>query len=700
MLKRAFTLIEVIVVLGILATLLTVTGLTLMGRVQQSGARGLAYALAADLRAARSEAQRTGALTALCFPTDARKTPVSRSFLFRKGEEQGVAGKMRLFDEDHEAGIFIGNWPGAVPDPAPAPPAGWLGASADNYVVFFRPDGTSFTNGLPLVDNRFPLVVSSGLRTTPGPSFFNALAVSDPYTIWVERSGGVSVEERRVPGPQLPRGGALVFAAVPNIDEKRENAPVITKIEFLPSSNPALDKVGLAQTYIEIHPEQKTGDNLEYGLATMIFEAKDDDGGPLFYRTVSSASSGDGGRFTLSEDEGAMTWVNGKWRASVSWRPPPGAPADTEYEFEIQVRDRDGHTASATSGAGLLPTLASLLPSRVAVEDTAGRVHVGNVDGGDLVRITPVGTNDHDPFFSPDGTKLYSFTFDAGQVILNLQNSDGTGRKVIKNVPGSRNSIKFDPLWMWGAYTHSTWEMVARWEEPDTSTSPPSTRIVEVKQKVNALEVLHLSSGKSFRVSDSAVGTLKWDAVERFGFTYTQATLIDPPAAPGIDLKTGGHKLVGFPPAIVPATLGDTPESIAYNLRDPSIWVRYDPPSQRLFLENASGGSELLGTGMDMVGLPAWSSNGQRVTWLQRSAAGHDIVIFDLFDSSMGRLSSGSPEKILSGSGLASPLLSPEGNYVFFLRDDHLWRMEAEKDGTTVKLSAKLPGVRSFALTR
>jgi len=699
--KRAFSLIEVIVVLGIMATLLAVTGLTLMGRVQQSGARGLAYAVASELRAARSEAQRTGALTALCFPTDGRKTPVSRSFLFREGSEAGVAGKMRVFDKDHNAGIFIGNWPTAVTDSAPAPPADWLASSADNYVVFFRPDGTSFTNGLPLVDNRFPLVVASEMRTMPGPSFFNLTAATDPYTVWVERSGGVTVEERRVPGPQLPRGGALICAAVPTISEKRDNAPEIKNIQFLPSSNPALDKVGLAQTYIEIHPEQKIGEDLEYGLATLVFEAEDDDGGPLFYRTVSTASSGPEGRFTLAENEGAMTYVNGKWRASVSWRPPPGAPTDTEYEFEIEVRDRDGHKATATSGAGLLPSLVSLAPSRVALEAADDKVYVGNVDGGDLVRITPVGTNDHDPFFSPDGTKLYTFTFEAGQVILNLQNSDGTGRKVIKDVPGTKGSIRFDPLWMWGAYTHSSWQLIAEYDEPDPSTSPETMRRVVVKQPVNSLEVLHLSSGKSFRVSNQAVGTLKWDAVERFGFTYTVAKKVDPPAAPGIELKTGGYKLVGFPPSVIPATLGETPDSIAYNLRDPSLWVRYDPPTRKLFLENASGSSELLATGPDIIGLPAWSSNGRRITWLQRSgASSYDIWIHELYDDALNRLTGSSAEKILSGSSLASPLLSPEGNYVFYLNGNHLWRMKAVKDGSAVKLSAKLPGVRSFALTR
>lgn len=696
--KRAFTLIEVIVVLGIMATLLAVTGLTLMGRVQQSGARGLAYSLASELRAARGEAQRTGATTALCFPTDGRKTPVSRCFLLRKGEEQGVPGKQRVFDEDYGAGVFIGNWPGATPDPAPAPPTGWLGTSADNYVVFFRPDGTAYSNGLPLVGDRLPLVVASGLRTTAGPNFFDAIAASDPYTVWVDRSGGVTVEERRVPGAQLPRGGSLVFAGVPSVSEDRDNPPEITRIQFQPSSNPALDKVGLAQTYIEIHPEQKSGEDLEYGLATLVFEAKDLDGGPLFYKAVSTASSGDTGRFTLSEDEGAMTFVDGKWRAAVSWRPPPGAPIDTEYEFEIWVRDRDGHMASATSGAGLLPSLVSLVPSRVALETTDDKIYVGNVDGGDLVKITPPGANDHDPFFSPDGTKLYSFSFDAGQVLLNFQNSDGTGRKVIKNVPGSKSSIKFDPLWMWGAYTHSSWDMIAEWDEPDPSTSPPSTRHVVVKQPVNSLEVLHLSSGKSFRVTDKAVGTLQWDAVERFGFTYTHAVPVDPPGPPGIKLKSGGHKLVGFPPAIIDATLGETPDKIAYNLRDPSIWVRVDGTT--LLLEKAAGGSETLVSGAEIVGLPAWSANGQSITYLQKAGTGFDIMLFDLYDDNLVRLTSGAPEKIQSGPSLASPLLSPEGNYVFYLNGNHLWRMKAAKNGSTIKLSTKLPGVRSFALSR
>lgn len=61
-----FSLLEIMVVLFLGATLVGITAISLKHSTEREGSRGLAYAVASDLRAARAEAQRSGSLVAYC----------------------------------------------------------------------------------------------------------------------------------------------------------------------------------------------------------------------------------------------------------------------------------------------------------------------------------------------------------------------------------------------------------------------------------------------------------------------------------------------------------------------------------------------------------------------------------------------------------------------------------------------------------
>lgn len=700
--RRAFTLLEIVVTCALLAIFVGVTALSLRQSIHQAGPQGMAHALAADLRSARAEAQRRGCLVAVCLPCDDGATPVSRSFTLRSGEQIGDALRIRSFDRDFEAGIFVGSWPGSALDPSPGP-VDWSPVTQQEYLVYFRPDGTMFTSGLPLVDGRLPLVVASNVTyQAAGDGFFAPQAVATPQTVWVDGSGAIEVVENQAPA-QLPSTAApLVVAAAPSATALASKSPSISDIKFLPSSNPALSSVGLSQTYIEIHPEQKEGDDLEYGLATMVLEAIDEDGGPLFFEVESEATAGDRGRFTVFQDEGRMSFIDGKWRASVSWRPPPGAAADTEYEFEVAVKDKDGNRVATTSGAGLLPSVTALVPSRLAVESSNNLVYVGNIDGGDLVRITPLSQNDQDPFFSPDGTKLYTFNSTGSDTVLVQQNGDGTNRRIVNPLPVSVGSIRFDPLFMWGSFVHSKRVLVHSYTITTTDSDGNSTtETVTVTQNVNALAILHLSSGKSWDISKVAIGNLSWDSLTRFGFRFSEAETVDGP--PGIEIKGRTAHLVGFPPTAETISLPPETPGYVYNLKDPSWWVRYAPgdaytPS-KLLLENGTQ-SHTLRTNLNLAGSPAWSGDGQWLTYLHDAGAGrYDLLVQHVFNGSFGYTGS-TAELILDDVPISSPKLSPDGKFVFFLRGDHLFRIEAKRGATAVKLSDTLPGVKSFALSR
>jgi Tol biopolymer transport system component len=78
-------------------------------------------------------------------------------------------------------------------------------------------------------------------------------------------------------------------------------------------------------------------------------------------------------------------------------------------------------------------------------------VYIGNLDGTGVQRLTQGGTNDWNPVFSPDGTKVAfhiqsvhdSRKGDIGYQIVTV-NLDGTGRQ---NITGSNAPSQAAPAW-------------------------------------------------------------------------------------------------------------------------------------------------------------------------------------------------------------------------------------------------------------
>ena len=201
-------------IVALIGIFLAMTAVSLNNSIERAGPDGMASAVVSELRAARAEATRSGMTVAVCFPNDARNLPVSRSFLVRKGEQIGATQRARSFDRDFNAGVFIGSWPGATLGPNELDST-WLAGSDLDYVLAFQPDGTLVTNGLPVLDGAVPLVVASRLTTQLGANgFFEATAISNAHTIWVDNSGGVRLQTGQTPvGVAGGGGGDLVFAA-------------------------------------------------------------------------------------------------------------------------------------------------------------------------------------------------------------------------------------------------------------------------------------------------------------------------------------------------------------------------------------------------------------------------------------------------------------------------------------------------------
>lgn len=733
---RGLSLAETLVVVALVAILLGITAVSLKSTVSHEGPREMAHSLVADLRFARSEANRSGKLVAYCLPSEGRTNRFSRNAILRRGSQRGHVQKVIPYDQAFNGSIFVGEWPGSALS-AERVPVGWETATTDEYCIFFRPDGTAFSNSIPALDGNFPLVVGSKFT----PSGGTLAGVVDPHTVWVSGSGNVSLEENKTPtGVLLPPTGTEPTVATLNLSrEPSELSPKIESVKFLPEGIPGQDTVGLGQNYVNIHPDQKeaASKHLEYGIATMKVVASDPDGGPLYFDLSAIATDGDGGNFTVSNETGAMDYIydprtdQGHWQALISWRPPPGAPEDAVYELQFTVRDEEGNTDTTVSGAGLLPRFATLPPAQMVLQSTDRQLYLANIEGANSLKITKDEEPEYDPFFSPDGTRIYSMhDTPGGGLQLRVRNSDGTGMRILRDFPpnvvdGNRDlNIKFDPTYSYAAYIfnkrpahYPAWkpELVSFGRTSRWMLLPDNGSIPEVFE----LEVIHLNSGTSpVSIAREAYGDFFWDGESEHTLQYSSSyrhrdpqdliTPTDAQRAHGIRPYIGnkGHTatdktsvLDGFPPIAREVT-----RRVGLNATD----LIFNPPQREWYLQNQPA-LELRGTvspgshqiDSSQVRNASWSSDGRFAAYV--TPDGEVTVKEVLQPDSSNVLQPVSPRVSFSTSGGNASLvrLSPTGRWVFFLRNGDLYRAINANGATPVKVSQKLgKKIESFAVSQ
>ncbi len=763
--RRGFSLLEMVVVFTLMALAIGTTVISLRRTIDREGPRGLAHTVASDIRAARAEAQRSGSVVAYCIPRGSASTsPFARSAVTRKGEQRGDVYRVHGYQGDFDASLFVGNWPGA--SLAAIPPstlsAEWATSLDGQFAIIFRPDGTAFSPSIPRLDGHFAIVTGHGF--TQGADLMGLptlSAATDPNLVLVSESGSVSVVENKTPTSGLTVGGEVPteVAEIVNTALPSGSSPSITNIRYLPSRVPGLDP-GVGQTYTQIHPEQREGEDLEYGLATLEIRASNPSGGPLYYELTSTPSQGLAGNFSDQNNRGRMSYTprsdstGWDWTAVVSWRPPPGADPETEYKFKVRVFNDDGLEDVIESGAGLLPVFRTLSSPRIALEDALGRIYLANMDGASIMELTSPDQGESRPFFSPDGTRLFTFG-DSSPVSSQLiaRNADGSGRRVLSNIPIGANAVdlKFDPLYAFAAYSFDSpppkfdyWDMTPI-EVLVSSGGSDGEDIFETQYKLTGplegspsssrtLKILHLNSQDelTLTVALSSEGGINWgwDGTRRFHINFQeyvtadQATVpgplhaesVAPPFAgnnytPSPGFKTSGYiskQLLGYPPTVIDVGAAPPqPNFQSFNNRSWSNWVlaKYDTleagEGTYLRLRNlTNGANETLAVTDVVSGEPCWSADGRSVIYIARNGAGNYRLVSRQLLNSDGSASIQPPVTVLTQNGITSPKLSPDGNFVYFLRSSRLWRcrVQADADDTVVRLSDK--AVVNYAITR
>lgn len=733
-----YTVIELILAVALLGILLGMTTVGMRTTVSKEGPRGLAYALASEMRSARAEAQKSGRYVAVCFPSDGKTVPFSRSAVLRRGDQRGDVWRTLNFDSEFQATIFAGRWSDEPVASDSALPSAWDTSTRDEIAIFFRPDGTAFSNDLRTREGGLPIVVASGFIGGSGSGAESTLTgASNPQTIWVSTSGTVRVEPNTVPNGVLPVGESDVRVARLNLRNASESSPEIRSAVLHPKPVDTEEGTGVAQSFVQIHPFQKDNEQLEYGLVTIEVEATDSDGGPLTYVLSADVTRGgetDSGAFSVPDLKGKMRFVydpkarQHRWKATVSWRPPPGAPVKTQYNLTLRVTDPEGNEAIASTETELLPKIVSLPPARVAMATAEGRIYLTNLDGGNHAQITRDGSEKL-PFFSRDGSRIFSFHPVSGSTheLRSRAANSSSDFVPLANFEGNPEDVWMDPtscyavllggtrveLYPWG-YAHLV-STGGGGSDGDGGSPRYELRQSDGSQRPQTLQTLlivNLMTGRQIEVADNAVvGSFEWAANQHGFFTYQQI-LANPavplrvlpgsyPRPPGFDEDyPRATKFLAWDPftAVNSSLRVQSAKNRRYNPANPDWYATVDGTdlvvrshSTSVSLTVASGTFEANPYGERN---PSWSANGQHLAYVHTAGGATMVKASRIFNDTGTALATPEQTYASEQSGASLAQLDPEGEWIYYLRNAHVFRasvLNPRRDPVEISKEIKIP---------
>lgn len=711
--NQGFTLLELVFASAIALILLAMTSVAMRPAIEQEGPLGLAYSLAADLRAARSEAMRGGRTVAFCFASEHRTNSLTRSAHIRVGDQKGKVWRSVGYESEYDATIFIGRW-GTQDLERFDIPSGWAVSTAKETALYFAPDGHAYSEDIYPLDGRYPLVVASGFAGNFQGPMGTLSSARNPQTVWVSQSGTIEVETGKLPLGILPAGihSELTVAKLEPETADSGSSPTILSSVFMPEQIEGLPSSGIGQNYVQIHPNQREGQQLEYGLATIEVKAEDIDGGPLTYELSAEASSGDVGKFSVSRQVGDMSFVYDEathkhlWKTVVSWRPPPSAPIDLNYQLSLTVRDPQGNFVVASTKAGLLPSVTSLPPARIVVCSTDKKLFLTNLDGANEVLITRSGA-EYSPFFSQDGSCLFSFHDFPGTGNRELRSRPANGSIGFSRLAGFRGSssdVIVDPTYTFAALINPAGDFAFDWGQVTSSTSDSSDEdgggstttysfhSDHTEVPVSNVLILNLmASDPPVVVTRQGTGEFFWAANARHTFYFGEEVPLPKiteqgfgpfSPQPGYETVKKAKYLVGFPPHAVDSDVA--PVSATGRLYSPAnrdwylivegsqLSVRNDLTGESRVLYSSPAGFEKSAFGRAN---PSWSADGEQVAFVASPGPSAKVVSMHALDANFQL----QPTTIKFEENIphaSHAQLSPTGKWIYFLKGPHLLRAE------------------------
>ena len=416
----------------------------------RSSSKALAQLLTEELRQAQVKARRDQRPVAIVFPSQNGSKAISQGFYQLEGYGRAKLRRSASFaSENSRAQVMVGVWPVASPEvnginQGPPPPDAidldaWLPNELQkDFCLVFLPSGAVQSNDLPMFGGAYHLAVGSGIEfsgagtpsgptsvTAATPNYFAPTEVGEPYTVIVEKTGGL----RSVAGLAGSSGGVTIkqaftptqtpapLVSLPSVANRN---PAFDQVKVAPELDPALAPPGVDA---QVQPDE---------YLTLTVTATDDDGDELFCLWTA-----DTGSFT-SPDETRMEWDEAtRTRRSVwTWQPPSTAIAGDPFVLTCRVRD--------SSGAVATPIVGSVING---VTEEEGKVYFLRVSGGSQHQYTCKPDGSGERRLSTEGVAQLREVHtapDSSRIVYSAR-ANGTGRYQIEtaNADGSNVQVLF-----------------------------------------------------------------------------------------------------------------------------------------------------------------------------------------------------------------------------------------------------------------
>lgn len=374
--RRGFSLPELLVCLALVTVVGALTLLGLQGRQSRYPARALADSVVEQLRLARQQAITEQQPVAIGLPSAGGTLPVSQSLFWATGRSMARVTKVIDFSRSYPGQVlFQGVWGSGASIFPPASGgsregfrvASWLNnpnlgghALGLDYCLVFTPDGGVTSNGLPLQNGAYHLLVAGGVNYAPTaapPSltaettalnYFQATSADAPRSIAITPTGTVSLAQDL----NLTQATQSVGAVAP--------APPLTP---LPAASPAGASVTILPRPTTVVP----GVNVTMVAGqrvTLAVNATDPSGHDLHLEWTAQRDPGNAspsnGTFSRKGFQ-PMRWnaAAQQWTASWDWICPLDASPNDRFTFHCQFGDGLGVVQAGPVG----PTILAIPPS-------------------------------------------------------------------------------------------------------------------------------------------------------------------------------------------------------------------------------------------------------------------------------------------------------------------------------------------------
>lgn len=462
---RAFSLVEALVVLALSAILLTITLSSFSGTTHKVGSGELAQFLAAELQAARLRAIGNKSFAGVVFPSDNGSKGVCRSFSFFESCGKLKTQRSRETQNDFpDSDIFVGTWPtsGAsftLDRPATGFDPNGLDLSSmfspspvpKDFLLVFSPTGTVNSNGLPLLNGQYHLIVGQGIEygpqaappgtppnpsSYPSPSYFQMSALSAPWHISLSPMGRIQAQAG------LPEQGPGLTIKSNSVGSTSVALPAMLGYTSS-NSPPTVERVSLSPRAASDLPTSIEGLIGSEEFLRLTVEASDVDGDRLTCRWTAS-----GGRFSSPDQDGAM-WFNDstkRWQSTWSFRADPKDLPGKVYDLKCEVRDQKGALGVAAAGVQLVLNIELRQRPKVVFSEFPVRgIFSCGTDGSDLQQLPTGGLQPEMPSFHPDGNTIMFHHYDWNTAISQMYSVNRDGSNLRMLVGHSSHSGAYSP---------------------------------------------------------------------------------------------------------------------------------------------------------------------------------------------------------------------------------------------------------------